>query len=441
MICPQRLAACGWYSTGCNSAIALVATTPTACRQAQSGWATPEAATLPLVWHGPGEGADQLARLAASFQAANTGTRVPDRLDASLGFNHRVFGPCAKLRWYDAAVDRVWQAWLGREGVDGMEPRNSGSAWLFGADGVGKAVFRTFMAVSILQRRNSAPEPANRECLIVFDHSCCFLCHGTVLVRQRNVAGDAPLVEVAATRNSDVVRRAAAVAGCRVYHLLTSKAGRVTGHGLGAMYVQRRFTLLTSGPDAGLEVDLLRETRKATPVDVLYAPCSTRQEMHTLNKLKPNEEQLSDNRVNYIVDRYGAVPRRLGQCGDEERERKFVHDLAMHTSSVVQTLLSGRVCPLAFTDLERGFSKWIVREAPAAGAGRSVDLLARSSQHARWASPFLLRMVTSELFQYNMYRKSRAARLETVVTRAPNDVGRRLEEDYCDVRRQRAEHI
>ena len=396
---------------------------------AAGGWASAAAQKLDLVWHGAAEGAHELARLASSFQAAQSATRLPDTFRTHLGAYHKVLGPCAKLRWYDAAVDRVWRAWLGPDGVDGTTPANGGSAWMFGTEGVGKSVWRNFMAVSILQRRYAARDAADRECLIVFDGGARITKKHTVLVRQRSVAGDAPLVEVAATYRHSVARRAAAVAGCRVYHLLGSQKGNVVGS-LGAMYTRQRFTLLTSDPDIELETTLLWEARQVATVDVLAAPCSTREEMHTLNKLKPAEEQLSDDRVNYIVDRYGAVPLRLRTmcgCADEASERRVVE---MWKSSVRRH--EWHRCHLpSHAELERVFGDFVIRDpSPLDGAHRPAgDLVTPCAHRLRWASPFVLRLLSLALIQNRRFPNGIIGRY------APTDVRHQLAEDLLAARR------
>ena len=165
---------------------------------AAGGWASAAAQKLDLVWHGAAEGAHELARLASSFQAAQSATRLPDTLATCLDMGHELVGPCAKLRWYDAAVDRVWRAWLRPDPFNCLDPDVGGAAWMFGTEGVGKTVWRNFVAVSILQRHYSARAAADRECLIVFDRAGHFGTR-TVLVRQRLLPSGEVLVEAAAS--------------------------------------------------------------------------------------------------------------------------------------------------------------------------------------------------------------------------------------------------
>ena len=354
------------------------------------------------VWHGPSSsrGADPLSQLAFHLDAARSASQLPDTLGAFVGTKQQVVTEKALcLRWYQAAIALTWTMWTGPSTDDAVTPFKGGSAHLFGSAGIGKTVLRTFMAASILQRRCKAQEPRQRACLIVFDRASDTPVP-TVMVRQRALGDGSVRVEAAVASDSKAVEATVSTATAerhRVYHLLRSSNGTSYGRGLGWGDPYERFTLLTALPTRLLLKEYYEEV-KARPIDMMYAPCSTRDEMHALNARRPKPRRLSTARVDYIVAKFGPMPRRLSDCTTDSDEAAFCGHVQSAVDEWARHRKNQQYVPSPY-DLEDVHEGLIVRETrfddEHEDQDRRFDL-----QHIhdfRWTSRYVWHCVTKGL--------------------------------------------
>jgi len=166
-------------------------------------------------WHSASASpdADVRAQLAHHFEVARDAAEPLRTLGAHVPMSQvpdvrRII----RLRWYDAAIKLVWDNWCNEEGGTLPDkPPYGATAWLFGMPGVGKTVWRNFMAIHILRNDDGTG-------VIVFDRAT--RCErDAVLVRQVRGYDGSLHVQVATTDNQQFVKSAAAAAK-RVFHLL-----------------------------------------------------------------------------------------------------------------------------------------------------------------------------------------------------------------------------
>ena len=160
-----------------------------------------------------------------------------------------------RLRWYDAAIELVWNNWYNED--DGPlpdEPPEGGMAWLFGMPGVGKTEWRHCMAIHILKQLED-----DGAGVLVFDHATGYQ-RRVALVRQ-NLRGrykgamDRCTSKVATTVGQQSVESAAAAAK-RVFHLSDGSSGCFFGARSWARTSTNRtntFTVVSSCHHTALE--------------------------------------------------------------------------------------------------------------------------------------------------------------------------------------------
>ena len=275
-----------------------------------------------LEWHSPSASpdADVRAQLAYHFEVARDATEPHPIIGAHVPMSQE---PCvqkiARLRWYEDAVQLVWDNWCGEEGRGPRTnaPPHGAMAWLFGMPGVGKTEWRNFMAIHILRNDDGGG-------IIVFD--CAYGGDASVVLVRQVEGDDGSLrVQVATTFHPRAVKVAARAAQ-RVFHLLDCSNGLCAGYGLGHSPLCY-FTVVSSSRDVALE-KMAHTWRKRTMLRcggaslgtlILFAPPSTLGELLRVER-SCRSHGLSDDQVVAIFEKYGPVPRRLDDCRTAEQQ-------------------------------------------------------------------------------------------------------------------------
>ena len=356
--------------------------------------------SLGLKWHSASASpdADIRAQLAHHFEVAR---HAPEPVQ-SIGVHVPVFQvPSVKkivrLRWYDAATELVWNNWFSQDNrTMPVEPPFGAMAWLFGMPGVGKTVWRNFMAIHILRNDDGTG-------IIVFDRTVSSIgAERVVLVRQ--IRGNDGLlhVQVATSYDSQVVRSTAAAAK-RVFHLLDCSCGHCEGHGLlhfPAMY----FTVLSSSPHETL-LKRANESRKQTMEGggpylgtlTLFAPPSTLDELLHLER-SYGERGLSDEEVIAIVEKYGPIPRRLADCRTADDQQEFDEYIAAKAEAWCASNTGSKfTIPTATDMIEHVSETLVVRrttfDRPGATGVRQFKFVAME-----WASNYVRHLVADAIY-------------------------------------------
>ena len=284
-------------------------------------------------WHSASASpdADVRAQLAHHFEVARDAAEPLRTLGVHVPMSQvPAVRKIMRLRWYDAAIKLVWDNWCNEEGGTLPDkPPYGATAWLFGMPGVGKTVWRNFMAIHILRNDDGTG-------VIVFDRGTgCE--RDAVLVRQVRGYDGSLHVQVATTDNQQFVKSAAAAAK-RVFHLLDCSSGHILGHGLGP-FPQKYFTVVSSLHDDTLLK--LAKSRHATMswsglnlgALTLFAPPSTLDELLRVER-SHGESGLSDDAVVAIVEKYGPIPRRLADCRTARRQQEFDRRIARNAEAL-----------------------------------------------------------------------------------------------------------
>ena len=274
-----------------------------------------------LEWHSASASpdADVRAQLAHHFEVARDAAEPVRTLGAHVSMSQVLdISKIVRLRWYDAATKLIWDNWGNEEGgtLPDRPPRGA-AAWLFGMPGVGKTMWRNFMAIHILRNDDGAG-------IIVFDRATGSQ-RGAVLVR--HIRGDDGSLHVQVARTGDrQLVESTATAAKRVFHLLDCSNGLDTGCCL-ELYPTEYYTILSSAHHETLlkrATEYQKETLKskvATRSLILFAPPSTLDELVDLERRCYGELALSADVIAAIVEKYGPVARRLADCqtaGDQQ---------------------------------------------------------------------------------------------------------------------------